>query len=274
MENQIFGIKNISNAEYHASNGISKSSLFRIQKSPEWFKYCQDNPQEPTADMILGSAFHTLVLEPHKFESEFAILPQCDRRCKDGKALYFEFMSRSNGKNIISEEDYQTICGMRDKLLQYKLATALLKGQIEQSYYWQDDLTGELCRCRPDVIPNLEKPIIVDLKSCRNADTETFLRDSVKLGYDLQAAMYREGIDKITGKQHSFVFIAVEKTPPYAVNILKADDLFLKRGHEMFRELLGIYHTCKQTNNWYGYMGFANNINELSLPRWLVADYE
>ena len=268
------GIYNISNAEYHASDGISKSKLFRIQKSPEWFKYLMDNPPEPTPDMVLGSAFHTLVLEPERFACEFAVCPQCDRRTKEGKALYAEFLEYSRGKTVLPEEDYRTITAMRDKLVQNKLASALLRGQIEQSYYWVDDLTGTLCRCRPDCIPNLKEPIIVDLKSCRCADTDTFMRDGIKLGYDVQAAMYKEGVEKHLGTPHRFVFVAVEKTPPYAINILQAEDPFIRRGQELFRELLGIHRECTETGNWYGYMGFSNSINTLPLPRWLVSDYE
>lgn len=268
-------MKIISNKEYHESDGMSKSKLFRIAKSPEWFKYCEENPPERTADMTMGSAFHTLVLEPDKFDDEYAVCPECDRRTKDGKSIYANFVYEAKGKEIITKDQFITICEMRDKLAQNKIAMALLSGQIENSFYWIDELTGELCKCRPDAIPALKSErLIIDLKSCRNADTETFLKDSIKLGYDLQAAMYKEGVDKITGTPHGFIFVAVEKTPPYSVNILQADNLFLRRGQELFRELIGIYSECRKSGNWYGYNGFSGYINTLSLPRWLMSEYE
>ena len=156
-----------------------------------------------------------------------------------------------------------------------KYARLLLSGKHEQSFFWTDDMTGEKCKCRPDAMYETDEiGIIVDLKSCESAETESFMRDVVKYGYDMQAAMYRKGVEINTGKKWGFVFIAIEKKPPYAVNILQADDLIFTRGNDLFRELIGIYHNCKETGDWYGYNGFSGMINNLSLPRWLAREYE
>ena len=126
-----------------------------------------------------------------------------------------------------------------------------------------------------DCITNINGlDIIVDLKTAENADTDTFMRHAIKYGYDLQAAMYSEGVRKCTGKECAFVFIVIEKKPPYAVNILQADKAFITHGFDMFRELLGIYHDCKQTGNWYGYLGKHNIINNLELPAYLAKEIE
>ena len=100
------------------------------------------------------------------------------------------------------------------------------------------------------------------------------MRSAINYGYDFQAAMYSEGVEKNIGQKPLFVFIAVEKEPPYAVNILQADDLLLRRGGDLFREYIGIYHDCKQTDNWYGYLGKFNQINTLALPAWLAKEVE
>ena len=76
-------IKRESNAEYHASPALNKSRLFNFERSPEWFKYCEEHPEEKRSDaFIIGSAFHKLVLEPSGFGSEFAVAPVVDRRTK------------------------------------------------------------------------------------------------------------------------------------------------------------------------------------------------
>ena len=80
--------------------------------------------------------------------------------------------------------------------------------------------------------------------------------------------------NKNTGKKPLFVFIAIEKEPPYAINIMQADELLHRRGYDIFRELIGIYHDCKQTGNWYGYLGKYNQINNLALPAWLAKEVE
>lgn len=100
------------------------------------------------------------------------------------------------------------------------------------------------------------------------------MRDCTRFGYDLQSAMYKEGVEIITGEPHTFIFIAVEKMEPYLVNIFQADDLFIRRGQDLFREYIGMYAECKKTGNWYGYNGFSGYINTLSLPRWIAKEYE
>ena len=71
-----------------------------------------------------------------------------------------------------------------------------------------------------------------------------------------------------------FVFIAIEKKAPYLMNILQADDYVGQRGEQLFREYIGMYHECKESGNWYGYNGFSGEINNLSLPKYLIKETE
>jgi hypothetical protein len=86
--------------------------------------------------------------------------------------------------------------------------------------------------------------------------------------------MYCEGVEKTTGQKPLFVFIAQEKTPPYSVNIFQSDELFIRRGYDIFRELIGIYHDCRQSGLWYGYLGRYTAINNLCLPAWAKKEVE
>ena len=87
-------------------------------------------------------------------------------------------------------------------------------------------------------------------------------------------AMYSEAVKANGGEDPLFVFIAQEKTAPYAVNILQADEGFVRRGYDLFRELIGTYHDCKVKDNWWGYLGPENVINNLALPAWLAKEVE
>lgn len=267
--------------EYREHPAISRSELFKISESPEKFRYYKDNPQPPTPALIFGQVFHKMALQPETFEDEFAVCPNVDKRTKDGKAIYAEFLEKSAGKTVIDTDMYNKATEMCYALKNqpiHEIASyikKLLSGQKEVPYFWIDEDTGEQCKCRLDCETDFKDiSIIVDLKSAGKADKETFERDAVKYGYDLQTAMYTEGAKKNTGKNYSFVFIVVEKEPPYSVNILQADKLLMQRGQDLFREFIGVYHDCKQTNNWYGYLGKFNMINNLSLPAWLAKEYE
>ena len=67
-------VANMSNADYHADPAISSTSLKFMEESFIHF----DNRhlfKFGTKTMNLGTAFHTLTLEPEKFSEEFAIEP-------------------------------------------------------------------------------------------------------------------------------------------------------------------------------------------------------
>lgn len=261
--------------EYRQHPAISRSELFKIAESPEKFKYYQENPEEPTPALIFGQLFHAMALQPETVAEQFAVAPNVDRRTKEGKKEWLEFQEMSKGWTVVTEDMIEQATAMCEALKRNEFVAKLLKGEKEKPFFWVDDLTNEECKCRVDCITNINGlDIIVDLKTAENADTDTFMRHAVKYGYDLQAAMYSEGVRKCTGKECAFVFIVIEKKPPYSVNILQADKAFITHGFDMFRELLGIYHDCKQTGNWYGYLGKHNIINSLELPPYIAKEIE
>lgn len=155
-------------------------------------------------------------------------------------------------------------------------AAALIRGsRHELSFFWTDELTGEACKCRPDILFDAgETHIIADVKTCTDASADAFARDAVKYGYTMQAAMYTEGLRRCSGTAYDFLFLCVEKAPPYAINLLQADELFLQHGEDTFRELIGIYHDCRLSGSWYGYEGPFGMIGNLSLPNYLRKEYE
>lgn len=271
------GIVIESNKDYHSDlTAISKSRLAKMSVCPQYFKWCEDNPQEPSEDLIVGSAFHKLVLETETFGAEFVVMPEINRRTKEGKELYEQFLIASNGRDVLTQEQYQMICGMRDSVLSNKYAVALLKGYHEHSFYTEDELTNEKIKVRPDCYRSVQDRIVItDLKSCRSATTESFMKDVLKFSYDLQSYMYTSTVAKVLNvpkENVDFIFIAVEKKPPYMVNILQADQFVLERGEALFREYIGNYHECKETNNWWGLNGAYGVINSLSLPNYLLKE--
>ncbi|MBQ2277070.1 MAG: PD-(D/E)XK nuclease-like domain-containing protein, partial [Clostridia bacterium] len=258
-----------------AAEGVSRSQLWRLKESPEKFKYAEEHPEEPTPALIFGQMVHKLVLEPETFDDEFSIMPEIDRRTKDGKAIWNNFVSGNGEKMLVRQADYETALAMKNALLQNDLVVKLLSGKHEAPLFWTDEMTGEKCKARLDVLtPLSERVIIADYKSTNDASTEAFIRSAINYGYDFQAAMYTEAVRHVMDQDAVFIFIAQEKDPPYAVNVLAADQLLVQRGYDTFRELLGIYHECKVSGNWYGYLGPQNQINVLGLPAYLAKELQ
>lgn len=269
-------VKHEPNAAYHATAALSKSRLWNFRRSPAYFRAQEDASKEERSEAFtLGSAFHKLVLEPDGFTSEFTVAPNVDRRTKDGKAAYAAFLDEAAGKDVLTPDAMRLATEMAEAVKANQMARFLTQGAVEESYYFTDDTTGIDCKVRPDCFKIIDgKGIIVDLKSCKSAAPDDFRRDAISYGYDLQAAMYIEGVKKEHGIPCDFIFIAVEKEPPYLINIMQCDELLIKRGYDMFREYLGIYKDCTATGNWYGYNGALGIINNLSLPAYLAKEVE
>ena len=265
----------MSNAEYRKRDGLSSSDIKRMMKSMAHWKYYKDNPEEDsdTPSLKFGRAFHKYCLEPYDFENEFIIAPKFDRRTKDGKAAYEDFLAKADGKEVLDEETFTKIQQMREVLYATPYVKELLNGEHEKSFFWIDETTGIPCKCRMDSFGKFKgQNVVVDLKTVTDAETNAFMRHSMKFNYDVQAAHYLEGMKAATGEDHLFVFIAQEKEKPYAVNVLQADDYFLENGREVRLTMLETYKKCLELNEFPAFMGFKEDkifFNSLSCPAWV-----
>ena len=77
--------------EYFAAEGISNSTLGKMKRTPAHCKYAMENPSEPTANMRLGSLFHTLVLEPEKYQERYHLAADTDPK-QPSKAVVVEMI--------------------------------------------------------------------------------------------------------------------------------------------------------------------------------------
>ena len=255
-------IPNLPNHEYHAHPAISKSQLDLIARSPAHYHASLQSEQESTDALVFGGAFHDFVLQPEIFAESYVYRPDdLNPRTKGGKA----WLEQQTSKTILKAEWRETIQGMADSIAAHPTASKLLTGgQAETSYFWTDEDTGADCRCRPDYIH--PSGIIVDLKSTLDASPAAFAKSCANYRYHVQAAFYSNGIYQVTGRYpKGFVFIAVEKTAPYAVGVYELDEAALALGQELFQRDLRTYQEAKQSQQWQAYSPI---IETLSLPAW------
>ena len=250
---------------YEENPGVNKSTLWEMRKSPlHYWHLMHDTPKPDTPAMKFGRAVHKRILEPVEFFAEYVVAPDCDRRTKEGKAIWADLME--SGKEIISSEDMEIIRQMEAELSTIKYKFFGPDTQTEVPLYWVDSESGIYCKGRLDAI---SKDCIVDYKTTTDASTDAFTREALRYGYDLQAAMYLDAAEANGYNPKSFVFLVQEKNAPYLVNAIKAGDAFIDRGRWIMRDLLAKYKECRDTDKWPGY-----GENELILPEWAVMDYE
>jgi hypothetical protein len=252
----------IGNIDYHRSAGISASGLKLISKTPYHFysRYLTGMPHVQTDAMMIGSAAHTKILEPDKFDDEYAIYSGTMRRGKGWE----KFKDESEGKNILLRKDYDAIAGMRDAVFGNRAASFLLKsGVVESSHFWIDQSTGVLCKCRPDY---LREDVVIDLKTTEDASPGGFSRSVANYSYHNQAAYYLDGVEQTSGTTiGQFIFICVERKPPHLVAIYTLSPQDVELGRAKNRQALQVYADCLQRGQWPGY---PEKIEVISLPAW------
>lgn len=182
----------------------------------------------------------------------------------------------SNGhRTVLSEEEYHQVVAMRDAVMKHPAARNLLrqKGVAERSVYWVDPETGVLCRCRPDWwVPS--KGLLVDVKTTDDASPEAFGRSVMKWSYHRQHPYYVDGCNNAIEQagldlpeQRYFVFVVVEKAPPYNVAVYTLDDDSITIGTAEVRESLNTYAECQASGEWPAY---SPRVQTVSLPEWHI----
>ena len=262
-------IKGISNEAYHKAAGVSKSQLDQFAKSPAHYLASLTTPRKETPAMRIGSIFHGMVLEPERVK--IAVAPACDKRTKDGKATWEAFCIENAGAEIVTAEEGEMLNGMVASVMAHPAARALLSGPgiAEGSCWWHDEQSGELCRCRPDFY-RADLGIVVDLKSTEDASPKEFARSIANYRYHMQSAFYQDGVEAATGDFiKGFVFVAVEKKPPYAVAVYQLDMQGVEAGRVEYKRLLLDLADCKAAKKFPGY---SDRIETISMPAWSIKE--
>lgn len=259
------GIHAITNEQYHSSEGISRSDLMRFKRSPMHFKHKQSLKETPA--LIIGELVHALVLEPQFFNDRYMVNPGFDRRTKEGKAEYAEFMLAvaSEGKRIIESSHFTEASKMANSVNNHMFKQYLLQGyRVENSIFFRHELTGLQCKVRPDAWLG---DIIIDLKTTADASFRAFQSSAYSYGYYLQAGMIKRALESLNKPLKNFIFVAVEKEEPYAIGIYKLDDEALEYGTNEFDTLMVELDKYIQKDEFPDY-----GIQTLSLPAWLKSE--
>ncbi len=242
---------------YDKIPAVRRSLLWELKKSPAHFKYAEVNEEEDTAALRLGTIIHMCVLEFGKYLVHYKVAPNVDRRTKEGKARYQEFLdSLLPGQEAISWDEHDQAMQMRLALTEDPNASKYL-GEFypEMVYTWTDPETGERCKIKADAVTEIDgQDVLIDFKTTDSCADGHFERSVKKYGYQLQAGMYCEGYFANTYREPKFIFVAQEKKPPYACRVYECDPYFVQQGKEEFHRLLQIYHHCKEKDEWPGYM--------------------
>ena len=245
---------------YRSAPGVNVSAL-KDAITPAHYRATRESasPSEPTPAQVFGRAFHAAALEGR---TAYAVKPEgMNFTTKEGKAW-----RDAQTLPILSQAEAKAIAGMSASLMAHPVAVNVLGsgGRAEVSCFKRDAATGLMLKGRADFLTRDANDLtaIVDLKTCGFGDASeaAFSREVVKWKYHQQAAFYLD----LFGASF-FLFIAVEKEPPFAVNCFHLDAEAIAKGRAANAAALESIAAAESSGQWNSYPA---KLHTLSLPHW------
>lgn len=213
--------------EYKKLDALSKHQLDDINISVLYWQYRQTQVHSPTKSMLLGSAFHDLILLPEVFSDSWVVEPKVDLRTKVGKELKEAFLSENQGKQSIDTETYSIITSMQVTLQNHQLAKSLLKNTKREVSCLNTENPWRF-KCRADAIC---EDYILDIKTTSSKSIEEFRREILKYRYHVQGACY---LDHFAMFDKPFFLIAVQTAAPFDVVVYELSSETIQDGRNQY----------------------------------------
>lgn len=198
----------------------------------------------------LGRAAHDAVLRPQIFTDQYAQF-EGDRRRKADKERYAGLVDVFGEWSVLDRSDYDACLGIRDAVHAHPEAGPLFApgGEEELTSIWEP-LGGVIAKSRFD---KLRGGLIADLKTTTNAHPDSFIRDAFSYGYDQQAAFYMKALAYHGVRPEGFMFVAVEKTPPYGVVVYETPQHIIDSAWDDAMDLLERWSSAETAGVYPGY---------------------
>lgn len=265
-------VSGISDAEYRSAKALNQSFLKDVNDiSPSEAEYKQENREEATPAMKIGSLMHCLALTPEDVNT-YVLQPDCDRRTKEGKLVYEEFMSRAQGKVVLKGEDWQLAENMA-KALKPHIPSRHVAGEgisfIPEAVLYADAIVtggpfkGQMVKykgkldglCLFNVKDKSGSVRIFDLKSC--ADISDIAGASYKSGWATQSALYSDMAEFCFQRPCVFEYDCVGKADPFSVRRAVVSHEMILKGRKAYKDatskwLWYVNNGKPKTDEFYG----------------------
>jgi hypothetical protein len=246
---------------YRSTSGIANSDLKMMRPTPAHYRAYRDTPKpDSTPAQVFGTLCHAAILEPERISEIHVVRPDgMDYRTNVGKKW-----RDSQTVAILTGEESECLAGCSKGVASHRTANAIVtRSAHEVSFFRRDAVTGLLLKGRIDCIATDDDGFttVADIKTCEDASEEAFSKAIANWGYHRQAAYYMD----LTGASF-FLFIAVEKKPPYAVNVFCLDEETVEIGRQAVRHDLNLLAECQRKGEWPAY---GDGISHIKAPKWL-----
>lgn len=264
-------IATLTRAEYDGVDATNWSTFKLVDRAPVFAKEALTTPKEDTDALRLGRSTHAAILEPALFSRTHAVWQGGRRYGKEWDA----FKAANMGRELLTQDEHELCLAMsRSARTDEHAGPYLAGGRSEVTLLYEvkapnvsSEFPGyvEKMKSRIDFVS--KRDVILDVKTCRDASPRIFGNEATKFLYTAQAALYRAAYEAATGKRLPYWLVAIEKSPPYVVQIYKLTDAQLQRGRDKYRQLLDAFVYARLNNDWKGY---ADGPVDFEEPAWVA----
>lgn len=237
-----------TNEEYHSNRThLNSSSLKLLLKDAAAFDkmwnqgISEENDKEVYQE---GALVHSIILEPHLVEAEYAFFPGLRRAGK----IFEEFKVANPGKRVLTEAQKLRVLKYVEAFNRNPEALRLVStGSSEHTV--EGEILGVPCKVRFDKI-DFDSGVALDVKTTGMPSGKEMFQDAVKsYGYDLSAAMYLELAERKYGKKFKWYFLVISKTD-LDCKVYTLSDETLRTGKAFLYAALTKYKRCKESGIW------------------------
>lgn len=256
-------------SEYLKLEGIGSGGMKALSISPAHYAAHLKYPKKQTPAMKLGTLIHSAVLEPKRFLSNYVIEPEFGQKKIEKEAKKKFHDSLRPGAVVVGDDERETIVGMIERLHNSNAASKLMMaGRSEVTV--QAEVEGVAGKARIDFLRS--DPIPIDYKTTTDASKQGFAKQIYDQGYMTQAVWYMRLLAVATGSvPEDFIFIAQEKTPPYAVGVYNLTELFKEIGEIRVRNaILNHSHYQKALLANEPQMAYEDQIIDIQPENWML----
>ena len=270
----------LPDGDYRKASGISNSMLKNIALdgeepgSPAHFVQAFKDPSTDSDALFFGRMVHSRILTPGEplpgvieIPATYPAPADCSavkqKKAQPGDPLPWHGAAKhckqwlqaqvTAGLRPMTIEQIEAMDGVVNAIANDETCQIIFKdGKPEVSVFKRHQ--GRILRkARMDwVHPGL---CLVDVKTCQDARACEFDRTLWARRYYVQAAYYLDLWNECNpgDQKTNFVFIAVEKAAPYAIQIFDVDAQDLENGRREYRRNLALAMQCMESGIWPGY---------------------
>lgn len=256
--------------DYHKVAAASQSLLRKMAISCAhgalaWAKMGRTIPgSKPSAPMIKGTAYHTIMEDRDEFLKTYARLPEGDGRKPHVKAAKKE--AEELGQTPLSASDYDDVLNMEKATKEHSSAWPLVQRckYKELSMSWEDEDTGTICKGRVDLYGD-ELGIVVDYKTTYDCTPFSVPNTVASDRLYLQPGHYLTGLEQLGFNAERFVWLFIGSSAPYPIIVRECPYWVIEAAKAECKKLLNAFAYCLDNNVWPCY---DPSIEFLQLPSW------